>query len=35
LRVGGKRYRVPLPPLARALGLDESEVLARLRGGQR
>ncbi len=34
VRVGERRYRVPVRPLAAALGLTESELLERLgRGG--
>ncbi|MCM8746781.1 helix-turn-helix domain-containing protein [Thermomicrobium sp. CFH 73360] len=36
IRVGGRRYRVPVRPLAQALGIDEDELLARLgREGRR
>ncbi len=31
VRVGERRYRVPIKPLAETLGLAEAELLARLR----
>ncbi len=31
IRVGERRYRVPIRPLAAALGLEEAEVIERLR----
>ncbi len=34
IRVGERRYRVPIRPLAEALGLTEDELLARLRGSE-
>ena len=33
IHVGEGRYRVPARPLAAVLGLDEAELVARLRGG--
>jgi excisionase family DNA binding protein len=34
LRLGGRRYRVPIRPLAEALGLSEAELVQRLRAAE-